>query len=55
MMVQLASTYPGRKVLFDDADFAKGTRSGEGGESEDLKCLRTAANRMLIYLVQHVL
>jgi Glycosyl transferase family 2 len=35
------------KVLLDGADFAEGTRSGEGGGTEDLTRLRRAGNRLL--------
>jgi glycosyltransferase involved in cell wall biosynthesis len=34
-------------ALLDGADFAKGTRSGDGGGSEDLTRLRHAGNRVL--------
>jgi hypothetical protein len=34
-------------ALLDGADFAKGTRSGDGGGSEDLTRLRRAGNRVL--------
>jgi len=35
------------QALLDGADFAKGTRSGEGGGSEDLTRLRHTGNRLL--------
>ena len=35
------------RELLNGADFAKGTRSGEGGGSEDLTRLRRAGNRLL--------
>ena len=35
------------KALLDGADFAKGTRFGEGGHSEDLTRLRSAGNHVL--------
>jgi Glycosyl transferase family 2 len=35
------------EALLDGADFAKGTRSGDGGGSEDLTRLRRAGNRVL--------
>jgi glycosyltransferase involved in cell wall biosynthesis len=35
------------RALLNGADFAKGTRSGEGGGSEDLTRLRRTGNRML--------
>lgn len=38
------------KALLDGADFAKGTRYGDGGGSEDLTCLRSTGNRMLSVL-----
>ena len=39
------------KALLDGADFAKGTRSGAGGGSEDITRLRRAGNRALSALV----
>jgi glycosyltransferase involved in cell wall biosynthesis len=46
------SAHPGEiptfvRALLNGADFAKGTRSGEGGGSEDLTRLRHAGNRAL--------
>jgi glycosyltransferase involved in cell wall biosynthesis len=38
------------KALLGGADFAKGTRSGDGGGSEDLTRLRRTGNRMLSML-----
>ncbi len=35
------------RALLDGADFAKGTRSGDGGGSEDLTRLRRTGNRLL--------